>query len=63
MLSTIQKEVLAARQRTGRNVGVSVKAGLARVEVVTFDAKGKSVIEPLSGWVTVCEAINAVRGL
>ena len=61
-MQAIRTATLSARNRTGKNIGTEVSKGLFRVVVVSFDAKGKSTVTPLSGWVSpakIVEQLNA----
>jgi hypothetical protein len=60
----LQRATFAARERTGRpGVGTQVKAGKLQIVDVTYDARGKSTVTPLSGWLEGSEVLSALDAL
>jgi len=57
----IQRATLAARKRSGRMVAIVVDQGKARVVDWTgVKMNGKNDGKPLTGWVSVSEAVTAM---
>lgn len=55
-----QRSILALRKRTGCNeFSVAVEQGKERLVRITYDAKGKSTVKPVTEWYPVGE-LNAV---
>lgn len=62
-MQAIRTATINARARTGQNIGTEVSKGLFRVVSVSFDARGKSTVTPLSNWVSpakIVDQLNAV---
>lgn len=55
----IQAAMLALRKRTGVNYAAAVRAGAFQLQVVTYGAKGRAVITPITGWVDAQSLIDA----
>jgi hypothetical protein len=54
----IQMAVLRTRLKTkNENIGVSIKKGEAQVVEVIYKENGVSIVNPLSGWITLDDAI------
>jgi len=53
LLKKIQAATLAARERTGdKTIATQAKAGKTQIIRVTYDAKGKATITPVSDWMS-----------
>ena len=57
MFKELQAATLAARIRTGKNLGTSVKCGLFTVEVITYGSNGKSTVKQLTKPLTLEQAV------
>lgn len=63
-LREIQAATLAARARLNdKTIGTQAKAGALQVIRVTYDAKGKATIVPVSGFVSHAEALEILNTL
>lgn len=60
---TLQVATFAARERTGKLIAVAVKAGLFQVQSITYQKRGRSIVEPLSGWLAGPSVIPFLEGL
>lgn len=56
----IQAAISALRARTGRSYAAAAKAGRLQLQVVTYDARGKSTIQPVTDWLTPDALLRAV---
>jgi hypothetical protein len=43
-------------------IGTSVKEGLLRVNRTIYGANGVSTVDPVSGWMTMADVIDFMRG-
>lgn len=60
----IRRATLAARERTGdKAIGTNVEQGLFQVVRVTYPAKAKSVVEPLSARLTPADTVAFLNEL
>ncbi len=62
LMSELQTTVLAARSRTGRHIGTTVKAGKIWVVEITKEGR-KTVVTDLSKPGTTSEAITFIKGI
>lgn len=63
-LREVQAATMAARTRLkDKTIGTQVKAGKLQVIRVTYDAKGKATINPVTGFVSHSEAIKTLNNL
>lgn len=42
-------------------IGVAVRKGQFQAQRISYDAKGKSTVEPISGWTTAGEATKIAK--
>jgi hypothetical protein len=63
-LLKLQAATLAARQRTGdKTIATRAEAGRVQVVRVTYDATGKSTVEPLVAPMPTADAISYLRAM
>lgn len=63
-LREVQSATLAARTRLNdKTIGTQAKAGKLQVVRVTYNAKGRSTVTPVSDFMTHNEVINALNNL
>lgn len=60
----LQQATLNARKRLNDNaISVSVEQGLFRVELVTFDERGKGNVQPISASLSLTDAIAFLNAM
>ena len=57
MFKELQEATLAARTRTGKNLGTSVKGGLFTVEDISYDSNGRSTVKKLTEPLSLEQAV------
>jgi hypothetical protein len=63
MPDKIREATMNARKRTGLRIAVAVEAGKFQVQAVSYNEKGKSVVTPLSGFVSASEVVRDLDSL
>lgn len=64
LLNEIRTATLAARNRLkDETIGTQVKAGKLQVMRVTYDAKGKSTITPVTDFISFADAIATLKAM
>jgi hypothetical protein len=54
----------AAKERTGnQSISIDVKQGQVRISSVTFEKKGKSVISPITGYLSFDRALSYLNSM
>lgn len=55
----LQKATVSARTRMlDKTIATQVKAGQVQITRVTYNNKGKSTVLPVSGWMSVTDAVE-----
>lgn len=58
LMAALQKATAAARERTAdKTISTQTKDGKVQVTRVTYDAKGKSTVSPVSEWLDAADAV------
>lgn len=60
----LQKATTEARARLGdKTIGTQVKDGKVQVIRVTYDAKGKGSVSPVTDWLAADAAVSYLNGM
>lgn len=60
----IQRATLEARARLGdKSIGTTIKQGRLQVVRVTYNAKGRSTVVPVSDWLAMPDAVKFLDAL
>ena len=60
MNDALRAALSALRTRTGRGYAAAAKAGRFQLQVVTYDDRGKSTIQPVTDWLTPDALLRAL---